>query len=175
MILLPRMTDPDWLHARYESGLLRASARLLSGDFEGIGFHTSSDLSYPMTLRSGACPPNDIPCVVTSLLPIPPISSHIPPYDFIVFALLTIESGARGAFEKHALSQEQVGGEEQAGAHVFGAEDIQAVMEVGGDDEEAVLRHVLRLTDFAGVTRVRTLHTTREHTRGFGGRGASAL
>jgi hypothetical protein len=75
----------------------------------------------------------------------------------------------------HITASEPPAGVEEASCYVFGREDVQIVLEVAGNDQDAVLSRVLELTDIEHVARVRTIHTTRTMTNGFGGELRAAM
>jgi hypothetical protein len=169
LLLFPTVPDEDWLHLRQAEGTFRASAQFVAGPFAGMGVLTTegNHAEETVVLRSGTMV-SGVPPLPIPIIPIPgPVSSHLPPMKVILFLLVSVTPGQSRAVAQALV---ELGDERAAYAHAFPPDgSFNLVLELVGDDLEETLDRALTAVDRPDVSHVRTLHTTRSLTRGFGG------
>jgi hypothetical protein len=177
LVLFPELPSSSYLFEQMERKYVRAVAL---GDF-GSGFAgmmmiTAPSMSSGSKTASDVCPDGElVNCLPGLVVPLPVVPSMHMPGDYNLFGLVTLAGGLPHSFHRHLLgSGDPVEGVKQASGLVLGVRDVHAVVEVVGDDLEAVSQRLFDLTAHDDVLELRTFVVSKENTRGFGeGRGTT--
>jgi hypothetical protein len=171
LVLFPELPSSDWLVGKRDNGPFRAVAEFTSGTYAGMGLiatpepHHVAVRDLQIELRAEAARRASTAAAVALFPPLPGPLAHIPPDEYIVFALLKVR---HGAFEEYAGYVEPLGDASMASGVLLGSAHHNLAIEVVGRDGDDVMRVVQALVDHAAVESAEVLHTTAELTAGFG-------
>ena len=171
LVLLPPFYDRGQTLELKSSAYVRAIAYGdFGGGFGGMAMVTAPSVAEASDAAQLLCPEGSLgDCMAGLIIPIPSIPSPHMPADYNVFGIVSLVAGRQASFRKHLLGCEDPReGVLDARSLVLGMEGVHAVVEVVGDDLEAVTDRLLTLTDHADVADVSTFVTARESTEGFG-------
>lgn len=171
LVLFRELPSFEWLAAR-RGREFRSVAQFTSGEYEGMGLisvegahHlTVRDLQVEISARTVGRASTYAALNLFPPLPIP--IAHIPPFDYVVFAMMKVQHGFLSAYADHASSVS--GDVALASSVLLGHAAHNLVIEIGGADGEEVMRVAHELCDHSSVQSVDLLHTTAELTDGFG-------
>jgi hypothetical protein len=176
LVLLPEHYSREETRALLDRDGVRAAA---FGDFGsgfgGIAMVQTASLSSGSDVGDLICPEGSImDCINGILQPLPVVPSHHMPGEYNVFGIVTLYAGKQRAFKRHLLGMpDAVEGVNDARALVLGMEGVHALVEVVGDDLDAVTERLFELLDHDDVADVRTFVCGPDSTAGFGERMAA--
>lgn len=172
LVLFRELPSSEWLLGKRDNGPFRAVAEFTSGTYAGMGListpepHHVAVRDLQVELRAETSSRATVAAAVGFFPPLPIPVAHVPPDDYIVFALLKIRPGA---LEEYASHVDSLGGElAMASAVLLGNRQHNLVIEVVGGESDEVMRVLQALVDHTAVESVELLHTTTELTAGFG-------
>ena len=170
VVLLPASYTPEQVLRLGEREGVRALAWSEFGSGTG-GMVMVRSGSVPVSGGLPICP-DDVPiedCIHGILQPLPVVPNGHMPGEYNLFAFIKVYAGRQRSFARHLEEMDDAREDlRDARALVLGSHELHAIVEVVGDDFDAVVNRMLRLTDHDDVTEVRTFLVNREDTRGFG-------
>ena len=168
MVIYKNEQDLEIPAQLFRDGLARAYGWSHLSELKGFAMLSAPTSDGVAARSSTACPDNPAACIDLILSMFKSITSDHMPGDAMVYAAVKVAQGSRLQWQQHCLDNPAPDGVLDAVAHAFGSAEVNGVVEVVGDDMDAVLGHLLTLTDLPYVTDVHVMPLARGRVDGFG-------